>query len=87
MILLTLFVFFLAGCGNSGIQCAVQDCPAPHNPATNTITADPMRQLTALSTQIRTWAPTCQGGIACLNRDDGDSMLWAGLLCATGERA
>jgi hypothetical protein len=84
---LTLVFLFLVGCGNHDVECAFTDCPKPHNPSTNTITADQMSQLTTLSAQIRTWAPTCQGGIACLDGDDGDSMLWAGLLCSTGERA
>lgn len=38
--------------------------------------------------EIKTWAPVCEG-IACKAQmgGDGDSVLWAGLLCLSGETA
>lgn len=49
-------------------------------------------KLIASREQVRTWLSTCEGGIACKSRpdgssDDGDSLLWAGLSCFSGEES
>lgn len=57
---------------------------APSSPSPN-ISAEQIISLKERRQEIRSWAITCSGGIACGDDGDGDSMLWAGLLCASGE--
>jgi hypothetical protein len=55
------------------------------------ITEEQKEALVAMKNSIREWALKCEGGIACgenssLEPDSGDSLLWAGLLCFSGEK-
>jgi len=50
------------------------------------VTTEQLAALESMSASIRQWAPTCGSQhIACEDGEDGDSMLWAGLLCFSGE--
>lgn len=85
-LLYLLFFMLLAACGsNKEAQCIFEGCPKTATTSSDLITSDQVTQLKALDAQIRTWAPTCAGGIACEDGNDGDSLLWAGLLCSVGE--
>lgn len=69
-------------------SCAQKGKPEP-GPG-NRVTPEQKVALLELRDDIRKWAPTCSDGIACGQRadgtyDDGDSMLWAGMLCLSGE--
>lgn len=91
MKLLALFsVIFMTACGaaeNKEAQCIFKGCPSTSSAPADQITSDQVAQLQNLGLQIRSWAPTCGGGIACEDGNDGDSLLWAGLLCSVGEQA
>ena len=87
---LLLLLFVLMGCGSPQIkteaQCIFKGCPQRPLIPSDQITADQVDQLESLSIKIHSWAPTCQEGIACEDGNDGDSLLWAGLLCSVGEQ-
>jgi hypothetical protein len=75
--------FVLSGCGLTGIM-------NPEPTPDNRITQEQKLKLIELRKDIRSWAESCAGGIACGtypngNRADGDAMLWAGFLCLSGE--
>lgn len=80
----TIALTFVASCG-----WFEKDNPKPK--PDNRVTQEQKDEMIALREQIRTWAHTCDGiacGIDGEGREQaGDSMLWAGLLCASGEES
>lgn len=81
---LVLLVFLATGCG-----LAKKGTPEP--PPSQKVTPEQRAALLDLQSDIRSWARGCSEGIACGTHadgrvDDGDSMLWAGLLCLSGEQ-
>ena len=57
----------------------------------NQITEEQKQQLREMRSDIELWARKCSEGIACGTKgngvaEDGDSTLWAGLLCLSGEQ-
>jgi hypothetical protein len=68
------------------VSCGPKDTPTPKNK----ITDEQKEQLKEMRSKIESWARECTEGIACGTNtlgdaEDGDSMLWAGLLCLSGE--
>jgi len=61
----------------------------PEEPSeSNQVTAEQIKQLKALKTTVLPWAVTCESnGIqyACEEGSDGDSLLFMGLLCLSGQ--
>lgn len=89
-------LFLLLSCGGQEqINCVFkgENCNKDNPKASQEelVTEQQLADLQALANQIKTWALTCEGGIACGetssgNLDSGDSLLWAGLLCAAGDK-
>lgn len=78
-ILAILISLFLFGCGRE------KDDEQDTN---DDITGEQVQELTVLRSQTYPWAVTCQDGqrtYACEDRSDGDSMIWMGALCTSGE--
>lgn len=69
-------------------SCGRKDDDEEDTPAPPRVTAEQLAALESMSSNIRQWAPRCGSlGIACEEDSDGDAMLWAGMLCASGEGA
>ena len=83
---LTIFLCFgLVGCGS-----LMKDKPKPKS--SNQITEEQKQQLREMRSDVYQWARECSEGIACGTKsngvaEDGDSMLWAGILCLSGEQS
>ena len=73
----------LSSCGDK-MECLFNGCPKENPTPVEKVTQAQIEKLLTLDKLITAWAPTCEGGIACENDSDGDSMLWAGLLCSVG---
>lgn len=72
-----LALMVLTSCGREDEEDAL-DLPS--------VTVEQLAALENMSSSIRQWAPRCGAfKIACEEDSDGDSMLWAGMLCASGE--
>lgn len=77
------FALILTGCGYWPPGDKHHNSPTP----AVTITADQVSQLTAIRASTRTWAKTCKGGITCFDDSDGDSAIFAGIACLSGEQS
>jgi len=73
----------LTGCGYWPPGDKHHDNPTP----STVITADQVSQLTAIRASTRAWAKTCSGGITCFDDSDGDSAIFAGIACLSGEQS
>jgi hypothetical protein len=78
-----------ANCVFKGKDCNKDNPKASEEEA---ITEQQLSDLRILASRIKAWTLSCEGGIACGETnigdlDSGDSLLWAGLLCAAGDRA
>jgi len=89
------FFFLLLGCNQDQVDCTLKGnhChKANPTPSEEDMITDAQKvELLNLKDSIKTWALSCEGGIACGENDSlvpesGDSMLWAGLLCLSGEK-
>lgn len=74
------------------VSCgSVFDKEKPKPSPNNQITEEQKQQLREMRSDVESWARECSGGIACGtetngNASDGDSVLWAGLLCLSGDQ-
>lgn len=71
--------WMLIACGNAG---------NPSPPSDKSILPEQIEQLQALKNSVKLWAVTCEHNdisYACEEYSDGDSMLFMGLLCLSGE--
>lgn len=84
----------LLGCHQEQIDCTLKGhhCHRinPTPPEDQEITDLQKEQLLKLKENIKEWVLYCESGIACGENDDhqpesGDSMLWGGLLCLSGD--
>lgn len=93
MRLFLLYVFLLTGCSDDWARCKVGGCqeeevpkPNPENQLSN----EQIDSLKEMSFYTAKWAPVCTNTkIACSEdehgeKEAGDSLLWAGLLCLSG---
>jgi hypothetical protein len=67
----------ILGCGR------VKELPEPSDD--QRVTDEQKEELRDLRNTTLAWVQVCSEGIACGEDGDGDSMLWAGLLCAGGD--
>ena len=88
-----LLLVLLAGCGIDRVDCALkgEKCRAKRPATSSSVTEEQKEQLKTMRVAALSWALKCEGGIACGETDErvpdaGDSMLWGGLLCASGEK-
>jgi len=86
-------LLFLSACGTDKIDCIFkgEKCHTKKPSPTSSVTEEQKEALREMRASVRTWALKCEGGIACGETDErvpdaGDSMLWGGLLCASGEQ-
>lgn len=85
--LLILTILSLFGCGRE-TQCIFEGCPKDDKPEANTVTQEQAGKLKALANIDTKWAPLCSNGsrlYACEEGSDGDSLLWMGLMCLSGD--
>lgn len=95
IIIVAASLLFLGCGGQDQIDCVFKgkNCrkKAPNPVPERMVTSEQKEALIKLRDSIRTWVIRCEGDIACgengsLEPDAGDSLLWAGLLCASGEQ-
>jgi hypothetical protein len=93
LLLLSSALLTLSCGGQDQVNCVFKgkDCTKENPKAEESVTEQQLADMQVLASQIKTWTLTCEGGIACGEtnsgeRDSGDSLLWAGLLCAAGDR-
>lgn len=77
-------VMVLCGCGGDWPPWERHKSTNP--PAGDTVTADQVGKLRSIEVSTRPWAETCADGVTCLNGGDGDSTLYAGIACLSGEQ-
>lgn len=83
---------FLLSCGKDQVNCTFEgkNCHTGKPIPEEMVTDEQKDALRQMKTNTYSWVIRCEGGIACGEDDDkkpdsGDSMLWAGLLCSSGE--
>jgi hypothetical protein len=90
--ILSLFLL-LSSCGRLDTKDCIlkgDNCEKRRKGEFVAVSEEQKEELSAMRSQISTWAKKCAGGIACGEKDngeddDGDSMLWGGLLCLSGD--
>lgn len=78
---IVVLAILLTGCGYWPPWDKPKAKPAP----TDSLTADQVSQLENIEAATRSWAKTCSGGITCFDGSDGDSVIYAGIACLSGQ--
>jgi hypothetical protein len=84
---------FLLCCGKDQVDCTFEgkNCRTEKPTPEEMVTEEQRAALRQMKSNTYSWVLRCEGGIACGEDDNkkpdaGDSMLWAGLLCSSGEK-
>lgn len=74
-------LMLLTGCGYWPPWDKPKKAPAPNDGPT----ADQLSELQSIDASTRSWAKTCSGGVTCFDGSDGDSTIYAGIACLSGQ--